>query len=787
MKKLKAFYYLIILFSLYSCNNIIEIHVSHHGNNSNAGTKDSPLQTLEKAHELALGYAKEKETVIYLHEGKYYLTKTLAIKSGQTNYPVRYTAYNNESVTVSGSKTLNALKWEVYEGNILYTDLQDSLIFDQLYVNGVQQHMARYPDYDEKIRHFNGYSPDATLPERINNKWTNPAGGYLHAMHNSEWGGYHYLIEGKDEKGELQLKGGFQNNRKMGMHKNYRMVENIFEELDAEGEWYYNRIEKKLYYYPPKDLDLNNALFEIPQLESLFYIEGSEKEPVENITISNLGLEHTLRTFMKTSEPLLRSDWTIYRSAAIMIEGGENCLIENCFIHDVGGNAVFFSKYNNNNTVKNTHITRAGASGICFVGSPDAVRSPSFEYGKVVDIQYMDTITGPLNNNFPINCISVNNLIHDIGMVEKQVAGIQISMAKNITVTHNSIYNLPRAGINIGDGTWGGHVIEWNDVFNTVLETGDHGSFNSWGRDRFWHPNRSRMDSLNKALPHFAEIDAIETTIIRNNRWRCDHGWDIDLDDGSSNYHIYNNLCLNGGLKLREGFNRIVENNIMINDSFHPHVWFKNSGDIFMHNIVTRAYRPIGIRYWGKEVDYNLFPDDSSLKAAQNRETDKNSLAGDPLFVNPDIGDYRVKGDSPALRIGFKNFDMDKFGVQYGKLKEIAAKPVLPAFEILETTEMDEEIHNWLGGKVKNLSTLGEQSATGMDAIRGVIVIDVEEGSILSKGGIKPNDVILNCNGRTVDRWNDLNKIMTNINKEETLRIVIFRNQTRNLLNIKMK
>ena len=25
--------------------------------------------------------------------------------------------------------------------------------------------------------------------------------------------------------------------------------------------------------------------------------------------------------------------------------------------------------------------------------------------------------------------------------------------------------------------------------------------------------------------------------MLRNNRWRCDHGWDIDLDDGSTNYH----------------------------------------------------------------------------------------------------------------------------------------------------------------------------------------------------------------------------------------------------------
>ncbi len=47
------------------------------------------------------------------------------------------------------------------------------------------------------------------------------------------------------------------------------------------------------------------------------------------------------------------------------------------------------------------------------------------------------------------------------------------AMAMKIRVSNNSIYDVPRAGINIGDGTWGGHIIEFNDVFNTVLESGD--------------------------------------------------------------------------------------------------------------------------------------------------------------------------------------------------------------------------------------------------------------------------------------------------------------------------
>jgi hypothetical protein len=389
----------------------------------------------------------------------------------------------------------------------------------------------------------------------------------------------------------------------------------------------------------------------------------------------------------------------------------------------------------------------------------------------------MDKQPGAINIDYPDDCMVDNNLIHRIGQVEKQVAGVQISMSKNITVRHNSIYDTPRAGINISEGTWGGHLIEWNDVFDTVLETGDHGSFNSWGRDRFWHPQRQVMDSLTKEYPRMALLDAIETTIIRNNRWRCDHGWDIDLDDGSSNYHIYNNLCLNGGLKLREGFFRVIENNIIINNSFHPHVWFDNSEDVFKCNIVTRNYYPVRINVWGKEVDFNFFTDSISLQQAKKNDTDKHSLSGDPLFVNPAKGDYRIGERSPALQTGFKNFPMDSFGVQTPALKALARAPVLPPYEISATDGSDVVTHEWLGATLKNLSTEGERSATGMDAVRGVLVISAAPHSVLKKAGIMPNDVILKCNSQNTDTWADLNARIAAFQSGESVKLIVFTNQ----------
>ena len=84
-------------------------------------------------------------------------------------------------------------------------------------------------------------------------------------------------------------------------------------------------------------------------------------------------------------------------------------------------------------------------------------------------------------------------------------------------------------------------------MFDTVLETHDHGSFNSWGRDRYWRSDRSASQVEVDEDPSLPFLDAMETTMIRNSRLRCDHGWDIDLDDGSSNYEIYNNLLLAAG------------------------------------------------------------------------------------------------------------------------------------------------------------------------------------------------------------------------------------------------
>jgi hypothetical protein len=663
--------------------------VAPSGSDSNPGTRTRPFATLQRAQQAARQEAGHEPVTVFLRGGTYYLPDTLkftAADSGTEAAPVVYQAYKGEQPVLSGGFLLHP-QWELYKDGILRTAVPAGVHTDQLFVNGVRQVLARYPDFDPNQPIFNGFAADAFSAARAKH-WADPRGGFMHAMHTDLWGDFSYVIAGKDAKGDLTYEGGWQNNRPAPMHNTYRFVEGIFEELDAPGEWFLDDKTHTLYFYPPAGLDLTQARVEGMRLRHLVEFDGSERQPVRFVTLKGLTFRHALRTFMLTQEPLLRSDWAIYRGGAVLLHGAEDCTLQDCFLDQVGGNAIFVNAYNRRITIRGCHITQAGANGIAFVGDRSAVRSPNYWEGQGPPRHFaaLDTTPGPKTDDYPADCLVDDCLIHATGRVEKQTAPIEISMAQRITVRHCSIYDVPRAGINIGDGCWGGHVIEFCDIFDTVKETGDHGSFNSWGRDRYWGLTDIDLNTVtlgpNRALPL---LDVGEPIILRNNRWRCNHGWDIDLDDGSSNYHIYNNLCLHGGLKNREGYHRIVENNIIVDNSFHPHVWFHNSEDIFRHNIVFTAYHPIGMSApWGQEIDANLLhqPGQTTPTPAsalqQQSGRDAHSLQGDALFVDPAHGDYRVRPGSPALRLGFRNFPMDRFGVQKPSLRAIARTPDLP-------------------------------------------------------------------------------------------------------------
>ncbi len=189
---------------------------------------------------------------------------------------------------------------------------------------------------------------------------------------------------------------------------------------------------------------------------------------------------------MDNREPLLRSDWTIYRGGAIFFNGAEDCSLRDSDLDELGGNAVFVNDYNRRVVVRGCHIAGAGptashSSGIrrrfavrCFSTSggrmsPASTRRPARRRATTLRTVWLTTASST-------RPASSKNRPRPSRSTWRRTSPCDTAPSTTC----------PAPGINIGDGCWGGHVVEFCDVFDTVKETGDHGSYNSWGRDRYW-------------------------------------------------------------------------------------------------------------------------------------------------------------------------------------------------------------------------------------------------------------------------------------------------------------
>src|ERR1035437_1417124 len=208
------------------------IIVSPKGADDAPGTVAEPVRTLDRA--AALSRTLGRSTIL-LRAGTYELAQAHHVTAA--NVPLRIANYAHEEAVLSGGTRLH-LSWEPYRDGIFRARVPSDTTTDQLFINNRRQLLARYPNFDPNGRYLNGFAADAISPERVA-RWKNPAGGYIHALQRSLWGSLHYRITGKDADNTLHYEGGWQINQgNQPMHKEYLFVENIFEELDAPGEWF---------------------------------------------------------------------------------------------------------------------------------------------------------------------------------------------------------------------------------------------------------------------------------------------------------------------------------------------------------------------------------------------------------------------------------------------------------------------------------------------------------------------------------------------------------------------
>jgi hypothetical protein len=547
-----------------------DIYVSPTGNDGTGdGSMGAPYATLTKARDAA-DLVKAGGTVnVYLRAGTYYLAAPVtfaAANSGTSaTAPIIYQCYPGEKAIISGGfKVTSAWTSTTLNGvTVQTTNIGTNKKVDQLFLNGTRQILARYPDYNAG-QILQGYAASGTVFGQVNAAATpQEAPGYIRTLHGSMWGGNDFYITGKGSgTGQPPWQWVGDNNRGNGYNGTYMMAENISEFLNAAGEWYYKKSTGDLYFYPPAGTNMSTATIELASVTQLLQFNGSSASSansVKYIQFKNVVFTHSYRSLFDGTgefyEKVTASDWAIYRRGTVFMQNAENIRIESCLFDQIGGNGVFMSGYNRNNVVYNCDFELAGANCVCMFGLRSSIRCPNAwpNVGSCGDVT-----PGPLTNEYPAYCRIDNNMMNSCGRFEKQTSGVTCSAAEFDTIRHNTIHTIPRAGINFCDGCWGGHLVDYNWVYDCVKETSDHGPFNAWGRDRILIYGSGNLAA--------SRYDACNTTYVRMNRFEAPVGmFGIDLDDQATNYYQEKNLLLGGGgLKLQWNRYNTYINNILV-------------------------------------------------------------------------------------------------------------------------------------------------------------------------------------------------------------------------------
>jgi hypothetical protein len=749
---------------------------------------------------LATDEGAVKDVVVELSGGTYRLAAPLQFgpqDSGRNGHTVTWAAAPGAAVTISGGRLLHPHWQPVATGSkIMEAAVPAGLNFDGLFVNGQRQILARYPNYDPTASRLEGSTTLANLNQE-SAKWVDPSTALVRAMHCGDWGSVSFTVSGRTNNAlDLHYVGDSNRGQDCGLSVGNGpgrvgpvMAENVKEELDAPAEWYYDSKAGQLLYYPPAGTDLSTATVQTAEQDQLVTLTGaSVSNPVHNITFDGLHFTDTHRTLFDSAfEGDAKGDWAIVRKGAVYMKDAVDITVTNSFFDQLGGNGVFMDGYNDGNVVSSNKFESDGASDVQIVGSPDAVRNYSNNYYDMVAVN--DTGTGPKTQNYPRAIEVKNNLMQNMGRFEKQSSGVNISMSENVTVDGNTIDGSPRACLNIEDGTWGGDVITNNDIFNCVQETGDNGSINAWGRSRFWASSGNNTLApgtqfegttgtklTDQQAKDLMKLDVVKPITIEHNRFWHDGDWAIDLDDGSSNFKLLDNLILKGGIKLRDGYERTVQNNLLVSGTTFEQVSHSDCGDVIEHNITLgrTAYNnvlnnPATAKY---TIDKNLFwnggsaivdnPDGSGNENFSsdghtiNTQSkwyragmDVNSLVADPKFAAADPAgqyDFTVGPDSPAVGLGYVNFPMTGFGAPGAPLppKATLSYGSGPATGVAAQPEM------LMGATATNIPSAAVQSSLGLTDDFGLYLATVPSGSYAAQNGLQAGDDIRSINGATV-------------------------------------
>lgn len=666
----------------------------------------------------------EGSVEVRIAEGTYY--GKLCLQNARAD-SIRIVGEGN--VTFSGAEPLTA-EFRKASDHVVVAEIAKGLSFERLKIDGEQGILARYPNFKEENGVFGGTTDVDTLNRRAR-RYRHPETGYVRGLHEAEWGGNDYKILSADAKG-LRLRWIGNNNRGSAVKKDSVYIENVYEELDSEKEWFYEPQSGKLYLYRADYCGEEIRIEPFTRFE-LVEIKGCGKTSVR---IENIRFADTDRTLLRQPwSRYLRSDWAYQSAAAVTVEESENITFRSCRFENLGGTAVLIKNDNCNVVISDCDFTKCLSNGVLILGNPDSTYSTSAWENDLhrTEMEFPDR-SGAKSDRYPREIFIENCYFYDLGLEDKQSAGVCISLAYRVTVRSSTFHKLPRAAINIAENAFGGHLVEDCDLFDCVRETGDHGPFNSWGRDRFWSFKGFDTNGGNGlAKKSYYRMDMLEKNVLRHNRVVGSKGFGIDLDDGSSNYLIENNLCINKGIKLREGFDRVVRNNFIVNAPLDLHATYAGNDDVIEHNVVI-CKNPLNVILLNKGFTTRI---EDNLFVNANASTAKSKLLKNRrnAFIEAEASEVLLQ------TLQFEG--VDPISTKFGK----QGKPQ-PDIDITGFRNDVIKIKNRFG--IFSDVDEGVRTITGASGYDGVFVSRLSAFSRLKRFGVKASDLILAADGNPV-------------------------------------
>ena len=221
-------------------------------------------------------------------------------------------------------------------------------------------------------------------------------------------------------------------------------IENALELLDAPEEWFFSPTDHTLTLFlnASGSPAATGLTFVVPQLKQLVTVKGTMDQPVVNVSLVGIGFRDAAYTYLDEWGVPSGGDWALHRGGAVFVEGATGFLAQSCTFEHLQTNALFLSGFTRAASIRNSSFAHIGESAVALWGfTRDTEGAPDGRLPAGVGIDG-DGGEQPRGTTF------AGNLVHDIGLTERQSSAFGEFKACESLVLDNIVYNIPRAAIN---------------------------------------------------------------------------------------------------------------------------------------------------------------------------------------------------------------------------------------------------------------------------------------------------------------------------------------------------